>query len=670
MTTVSAAVQAVFQRSRGELSRRVGTLEEMVAAMAQGSLDETLRASSERDAHKLAGSLGMFGLPLGSELAREVEQALALPEGPAMAAAPRLAELVLTLRSQLDDAPSQTQDDAPAEPPRSDGRALLVVSVDPVLTEQLCAEALRRHLRPRSAASAAQARALVAAEAPDAAVLDLNLSDGDVEGLELLAELGVGEQAVPVVVLTGSEALIDRVEVARRGGRAFIQRTQAAGGVIEAVTDTIARRDRVKPRLLVVDDDPTILQSLGALLSPIGLEVTTLTDPLRFWERLESISPDLLVLDLDMPGMDGTDLCRAVRADVRFGQLAVLFLTARTDPASVQRIFEAGADDYVSKPIAGPELVTRIQNRLERVRLYRELAEQDSLTGVASRRASTAALERLIAMAGRFGQPLSIALVDLDHFKAFNDRLGHAAGDDALRRIGTMFTTAFRGEDVIGRWGGEEFALGTYGMGRDDGIQRVAELLEGLRGERFRGRDGRSGRISFSAGVAEFPRDGENLHDLYRAADDALYRAKAEGRNRVLGVRQPSVAPLQQPDVVVVEDDAVLASLLIDSLQTRGHRTRWMHDGQAAVAALGGPTPKVVCDLIVLDIDLPGLDGLAVLRRLVADGVLDRTRVIMLTARSDDREVLEALELGAYDHVVKPCSVPVLMQRVRRALAH
>jgi len=207
-------------------------------------------------------------------------------------------------------------------------------------------------------------------------------------------------------------------------------------------------------------------------------------------------------------------------------------------------------------------------------------------------------------------------------------------------------------------------------MNRDDGIQRVAELLEGLRGERFDGRDGRSGRISFSAGVAEFPRDGETLHDLYRAADDALYRAKAEGRNRVLGVRQPSVAPTQQPDVVVVEDDAVLASLLIDALQTRGHRTRWLHDGQEAVAALAGATPHVLCDLIVLDIDLPGLDGLAVLRRLIEDGVLDRTRVIMLTARADDGEVLEALELGAFDHVVKPCSVPVLMQRVRRALAH
>jgi diguanylate cyclase (GGDEF)-like protein len=346
----------------------------------------------------------------------------------------------------------------------------------------------------------------------------------------------------------------------------------------------------------------------------------------------------------------------------------VLFLTASGDPLDVQRIFEAGADDHVNKPIVGPVLVTRIQNRLERVRLYRELAEHDSLTGVASRRASTSALERLIAMAARFGQPLSIALIDLDHFKAFNDRFGHAAGDDALRRIGAMLAQAFRGEDVIGRWSGEQFALGTYGMARDDGIHRVAELLESFRAERFSGRDGRHGELSFSAGVAEFPRDGENLHDLYAAADEALHRAKAEGRNRVLGAHLATVADSQQPDVVVIEDDGVLASLLLESLQTRGHRTHWLNDGQDAIEVLGGTSPQVVCEVIVLDIDLPGLDGMSVLRQLAEDGVLSRTRVIMLTARAGESEVLEALELGAYDHVAKPFSVPVLMQRVRRAM--
>ena len=343
---------------------------------------------------------------------------------------------------------------------------------------------------------------------------------------------------------------------------------------------------------MAVDDDPAISEALAALLAPVGLEVTTLNDPRRFWEQLEAINPDLLVLDFDMPDLDGIDLCRAVRADVRFGQLPVLFLTARADAESVQRIFEAGADDYVSKPIVGPELVTRIQNRLDRVHLYRELAEKDSLTGVASRRKSTAALEDLIALADRFGQPLSIALIDLDSFKELNDRLGHATGDAALRRIGAILAEAFRGVDVVGRWGGEEFVVGTYGMVRDDGIQRVAEVLESFRTEQFTGRDGGSARVSFSAGVAEFPSDGRDLHGLYQAADEALYRAKAEGRNRVLPAGSARSASLQHPDVVVVEEDSALASVLVESLETRGHHTRWLYDGQEAVAALAGASPR------------------------------------------------------------------------------
>ena len=262
----------------------------------------------------------------------------------------------------------------------------------------------------------------------------------------------------------------------------------------------LERRDRPEAKLLAVDDDPAISEALAGLLAPVGLEVTTLNDPHLFWERLEAINPDLLVLDLDMPDLNGIDLCRAVRADVRFGQLPVLFLTARADAGSVQQIFEAGADDYVKKPFVGPELVTRIRNRLDRVHLYRELAETDGLTGVASRRKSTAALEDLIALAGRFGQPLSIAMIDLDHFKELNDRLGHAAGDAALRRIGDMLIEAFRGEDVVGRWGGEEFVVGTYGMVREDGIQRVAEVLERFRAEHFTGRDGRSARSSSPLG--------------------------------------------------------------------------------------------------------------------------------------------------------------------------
>jgi diguanylate cyclase (GGDEF)-like protein len=308
---------------------------------------------------------------------------------------------------------------------------------------------------------------------------------------------------------------------------------------------------------------------------------------------------------------------------------------------------------------------------VERVQLHRRLAETDALTQVANRRKSEESMGRFLALAARQGAPLSLAVLDLDHFKTVNDRAGHAAGDEVLRRVGKLLTRAFRAEDVVARWGGEEFVVAMFGSEKEDGVRRIEAVLDALREEEFAGADGEPFGVTFSAGVAQYPGDGGDVPALYRAADRALYLAKENGRARVLPVGwQPGAehAGPEHVDVLVVEDDEALARLLLQSLQTRGYRTRWIADGRAAADALLGPRPAVRARLVLLDVDLPGLDGLGLLRALGAARVLDRTRVVMLTVRAVEAEVVQALELGAVDHVAKPFSVPVLLQRVRRAL--
>jgi diguanylate cyclase (GGDEF)-like protein len=671
VSAVPAAVRALLDEHRAALEQRVGSVEEAVTAMVSAGLDEDLRAKAERDAHKLVGSLGMFGAPRGSELAAELEQSLGVPGGPAAAELPRLAELVIDLQSQLlglfehsaEDEPERDRDAAAA-----DRGGVLFVTPDPDLGDRLMVEAVGREIPTRSAVTCAGARRLAAEEPPDAVVLDVTFTEPGGESLDFLAELTASEPPVPVLVLTASEALVDRVEVARRGGGAFMQRTQPAIAVIEAVGDLLRRVGPTDFDVLAVDDDPAVLEAISALLGPRGLDVSTCEEPYGFWEALTAASPDLLLLDLDMPGLDGIDLCRAVRADGRFGQLPIMFLTSYSDPERVRQIFEAGADDYVGKPIVGQELLTRVRNRLDRVRDRRELAEKDNLTGTSSRRRSGGTLEALLATADGRAQPVALALIDLDDFKRFNDLHGEAAGDAALRGLGELAAETFRGEDVVGRWADDEFVIGAYGMTGDDGVQRVAEMLETFRDQRYVNAEGRPERISFSAGVAEYPRDGVDVRTLCRSADEALSRSKAQGGDRVLPVDPGTDVEGSRPDIVVVDDDDVLAGLLIDSLQTRGYRTQRFADGQQAADALSGASPAIAPSLILLDVDLPGMDGLAVLRHLARDGALGRTRVIMLTAHSGEAEVIEALELGACDHVSKPFSVPILIQRIRRAL--
>ena len=665
MSDASIAIEAVLEKRRGLLASRVATLEEAVTALVCGDLDEELRALAEREAHKLAGSLGMFGLHRGSEVARELERALGAQGGPNALETPRMAELVLDLQGQLRQKPVDELALGGGYPAEPSAGAILLSSSDPDLTDRLTVAALGRNLRLRTAVTCTGARRIIQSESPDAAVLDINFADAESESLDLLEELTGREPPVPVLILTASEALVDRVEVSRRGGSSFVQRTRPASEVIDAVLEQIERARPTQAKILAVDDDALILEAVAALLAPAGFEVISMEDPHRFWEQLTIVTPDLLLLDLDMPQFNGLDLCRSVRADPRFGQLPIVFLSASSDASHVQAMFEAGADDYVSKPIIGTELSMRVGNRLDRVRVYRDLAEKDHLTGIASRRGSSTRLQDLLARADRLAQPFSLARIDLDRFARFNQNLGEATGDAALRGLGDLLAETFRGEDVVGRWGDDEFVVGAYGMTADDGVQRVAEMLERFRHERC---GGSAEPLSFSAGVAEYPRDAHGLQELQLAAGLALDEAKARGGDRVLPASSATPAVPSQADIVVVDDDDLLAGLLTDSLHTRGYRTLRFGDGREAVDALSGAVPQVSPALILLDVDLPGLDGLSVLRQLAQDGVLERTRVIMLTAHAGEAEIVESLELGAIDHVAKPFSVPVLIQRVRRAL--
>lgn len=662
---VSGRMGAIWARHADETLRRVGVVEDAVVALLLGDLADEARREAVRAAHKLAGSVGTFGFAEGSRIARDLEHLLDGEEAPAHRQVPQLSELVLALRREL-AAPVEAPGAAAATPPAEDRRPLLLlVDEDEQLAEGLVTQAGAAGVRAVVVAGPGAARELLAREPPDVVLLDLGAADDSESELRLLSDLSTRRPPVPVLVLTAQNAVTDRVAVARHGAVGSLDRSAPLPQVIEAVTRALAHPKGPRATVLALDDDPAVLDVLSALLAPTDLDLRTLDAPLRLFDALAETLPDLLVLDFELPHADGVELCRALRNDPRWATLPVLFLTGRTDAETVRRMFDAGADDYLTKPVVGPELVARITNRLERVRLVRRTADSDPLTGIPSRRHCLTLLEQLIRTADRSAQPVSIAVLGVDHLRQVNDRFGHGVGDAVLRRVGELLTGALRGADVAGRWAGTEFVLGMYGTAEDDGVQRVADLLEACRGETFHGPDGTPFTVTLTAGVAQYPDDGADLDALYRRADRARHRAKAAGGNRTLpaGERRSGAGVV---DVVLVEDDEVLASLVLHSLETRGYVVRWLSDGQEAADALaGGLDPRV----LLLDWDLPGLNGLDVLATMAGSGKLDRTQVIMLTARSTEAEVLEALRLGATEHVPKPFSVPVLMQRLHRLLS-
>ncbi|MCU1310585.1 MAG: Two component response regulator receiver modulated diguanylate cyclase [Candidatus Angelobacter sp.] len=660
---MEADIAALWEKFRPVNMARLQVLEDAAAALLKGNLSSELRIQAEREAHKLAGSSGSFGYMEVSRIARQLELLL---QGKATIEQPdllRMSRSVVSLRERIQRPLANSLSNVPGQKQPF----LLIVDSDDNVAQPLLLECAARGIQATVATSESDIQETMARRMPDVVLLDPELSDGlKGSGPNLLAELATRE--IPVLIYTKQDKFEDRVQATRLGARGFLRKPMTSSEVVQAVQELLQRLRQDDYKVICVDDDPEILSSLRELLENKGVRLTTVNDPLAFWDALESSLPDLIILDLNMPHLTGVELCRVVRSEPRWSELPILFLTSNTDSATVQRIFAAGADDYITKPLLGPELVARVFNRLERTRLQRQMAEKDPLTGAGNRRKYNQVMNHYIHLAERNKQPLSLAILDLDRLKQINDAHGHAIGDAALRRLGVMMVNTFRSEDVVARWGGDEFVIGMYGMRRDDAAQRLRALLDSLQRERFQVPDGPRIEITFSAGIAQYPDDGLTAHALYLIADRALYAAKAAGKSQVHSAARKS-KPAQEHgdwDVVLVEDDAALAGTLLHALETRGHKAHWMKSGATASKGLTGEKPSLKAKLVLLDADSPGIDGYSILRKMVRDGV--RSRVIMMSVHSREDQVMAALEAGAYDHIAKPFSVPILMHRIKRAL--
>ncbi len=620
--------------------------------------------------HKLIGTLGAFGLEQASQIMRQIE-GLAKSHVPLSSQqVDDLSQLLLMVIGLLDQMTSpiaiapvdgQTSSNSSGLRNTIQGQRLLLVDDDATLADLLTAEAKAYGLQVTVAASVDATHTTLRSGHFDAVVMDLVLAGDSTQGLSLLTYLVQQYPHLPVLVFTASESLAERMAVAQLKAKGFLQKPKAATEVLEAIASILQPSTALEIRILAVDDDRVHLKILQSLLKAWGFQITTLAEPAKFWETLESTNPDLLILDVQMPHINGIQLCQTLRNDVKWGWLPILFLTSSNDAETLCELFAAGADDYVNKPIMPPELLARLLNRLERIRLLRNRLEKDTLTDLPTRKRVTEELTQWIQLGTTQRQPFSVAMLRIDRLQAINQQYGYTVGDQVLRKVSKLLRQELRKEDVVARWGGAEFAVGMYEMTRQDGVEWLAGVLETLRSQPFITPDDQLLQVTFSAGVAQFPDDGNSLGGLQEQARKALTLVEQMGGDRVFATtwKPPILHPVPTVDMVIIHPDPTEATAIMQALTTRGFHCQIITDAKAAIDQLCGTKPTLRANTIMLADRLPGFNGIPVVQKLHSKKILRSSHLILLLYNPTETGYFKGL--SNVDHIPMPCSIPSMM---------
>ncbi|MEI7769947.1 MAG: diguanylate cyclase [Chloroflexales bacterium] len=498
-------------------------------------------AALHRQAHTLAGSATAFGVSAVGAMAQQLERALiqleaAHPDAVSQEMRAAIDRLIEDLAAAVYEGADDARESQPPHSMATTGRAerqiaVLIVEDDTAAADHLALQLEHFGYQAFVARALDDVEAGVRAHTPAAIVIDIVFPEGDLAGPQRMVETARTGLDVPVIFLSQRSDFEARLWAVRAGGKAYLTKPVDIDTLV-GVLDTLTGAFAPEPyRVLIVDDTRMMSTLYEAILREAGMRAVALNDPTQIIQALYEFQPDLLLLDMYMPTCTGTEVAALIRQQAAFVSLPIVFLSGEHDRANQLAALDQGGDDFLTKPITAPQLVSAVTSRTRRARAMRAQLSQDGLTGLLTHASIKEHVVREIARAQRYGTPLTVAMIDIDHFKRINDSYGHAAGDRVLKGLARLLNQRLRVSDSIGRYGGEEFLII---LPQTDGPTALC-VIDNIRarfatiGHQFGDTEA---TVTFSGGIASL--SAVDARSLLEAADAALYAAKHAGRNQIV----------------------------------------------------------------------------------------------------------------------------------------
>lgn len=492
-------------------------------------------------AHNLAGSAGTFGFPAISIEARELEDTLrnlnntheltGEIEETVADCLQRIVSLVEIGPESYDTSVHIEHDDSTIDVEIE--QLVYVIEDDELLAREIATQLQYFDYEVETFSTVSQSMHAIKQRIPSVMILDVQLPEGELAGPEFARVFNeFSSIRVPSIFISARDDWQARLAAVKANGSAYLTKPLDFNELLERLDHLTMRKVPEPFKILVVDDMQVLAEHYAIVLGNAGMEVKIVTDINELLETLSDYKPDLIVMDIYMPQCSGLEAAKIIRQKDELLSVPIVFLSTEADPLQHSSAMELGGDDFLQKPIADERLIVAVRTRAQRFRQLRSEMHTDGLTGLLNHVTIKTRLESEISRALRQKEPLSFAMLDIDHFKKVNDTYGHPVGDRVIKSIARMLTKRLRKSDLIARYGGEEFAI----ILPETDIDTARRLVDDVR-ESFSKIVQQTSQSQFtctlSAGVTSLTVNS-TIDSLISTADQHLYEAKAAGRNIVI----------------------------------------------------------------------------------------------------------------------------------------